>query len=95
MYNIVKSKDEPAFDISDRGYRVKAWYLIEPKGDTLIEVFLNENLLREFLFPAYKIWNIAAHFKDIVDGEIEKNASGYEIAAWNGIGPMPNIKLEE
>lgn len=37
------------------------------------------------MFPAYKVWNIAAHFKDIVDGEIEQSTRGYEAAAWNGI----------
>jgi len=27
----------------------------------------DEKPFREFLFPAYKIWNIAAHIRDIVD----------------------------
>lgn len=70
----------------DRGYTVKASYLKEPrKGDALIEIFKDGQPLRAFLFPAYKIWNIAAHFSDIVDGEVAGNASGYEMAAWNGI----------
>ena len=70
----------------DRGYTVRASYLQPPHaGDALIEIFKDGQPLRCFLFPAYKIWNIAAHFSDIVDGEIEGNASGYERAAWNGI----------
>lgn len=69
----------------DRGYTVKASYLKEPKGDALIEIFKDGAPLRSFLFPAYKVWNIAAHFSDIVDGEIEQSAHGYEMAAWNGI----------
>lgn len=69
----------------DRGYTVKASYLKEPKGDALIEIFKDGEPLRSFLFPAYKIWNIAAHFSDIVDGEIEQSTRGYEMAAWNGI----------
>ena len=70
----------------DRGYTVKASYLKEPNGgDALIEIFKDEKPLRCFLFPAYKIWNIAAHFSDIVDGEIAGDGSGYQKAAWNGI----------
>jgi len=70
----------------DRGYTVKASYLKQPnEGDALVEIFKDGQLLRQFMFPAYKIWNIAAHFRDIVDGEIEKSAKGYQMAAWDGI----------
>lgn len=69
----------------DRGYTVKASYLKEPKGDALVEIFKDGALVRSFLFPSYKVWNIAAHFSDIVDGEIENSARGYEMAAWDGI----------
>lgn len=69
----------------DRGYTVRARYLKHPKGDALIEIFRDGNPLRAFLFPAYKVWNIAAHFTDIVDGEIENSPRGYEMAAWDGI----------
>lgn len=80
-----KEKEEPAFDLTDRGYRVRAFYLTEPKGDALIEIEKDSKNLRRFFFPAYKIWNIAAHFGDIVDGEIEKSTSGYEMAASTGL----------
>lgn len=70
----------------DRGFTVKASYLKPPHaGDALVEIFRDGVKLREFLFPAYKIWNIAVHFSDIVDGELEGSARGYEMAAWNGI----------
>ena len=73
-------------EIPDRGYTAKASYLKPPHdADALIEVFLIGSMIRSFLVPAYKIWNIAAHFGDIVDGEIEKSAAGYEMAAWDGI----------
>lgn len=73
----------------DRGYTIRASYLKEPnKADALIEIFKDGNPVREFLFPAYKIWNLAAHFRDIVDGEIENSDSGYRAAAWTGIGPV-------
>lgn len=75
-----------AFEIpDDRGFTCKAHYLKNPSGDALIEIFRDGNLMREFLFPAYKIWNIAAHFRDIVDGELLNSPHGYEMAAWNGI----------
>ncbi len=85
-----KEKEQPVFSIEDRGYEAKAWYLkntAESKGDALIEISLKGEVIRRFLFPAYKIWNIQAHFSDIVDGELAKSNSGYRLAAWNGIGP--------
>jgi hypothetical protein len=90
--------DSVAFENSskpDRGYHVRASHLKDPhKGDALIKIFKDGKPLRSFLFPAYKVWNIAAHFSDIVDGEIESNASGYEAAASTGIH-TPSIELSD
>lgn len=70
----------------DRGYTIRASYLKEPHAaNALIEIFKDGQLARRFLFPAYKIYNLSAHFGDIVDGEIEQSAKGYEMAAWDGI----------
>jgi hypothetical protein len=97
----IKKKETPEFDINDRDFNVKAWYLEnteESKGDALIEIRYNNELLRQFLFPAYKIWNIAAHFGDIVDGELSKDDKerGYAIAASNGLGGFsPIIDVKE
>lgn len=95
---IVYTADKVAFDSSeapDRGYSVKATYLKPPhNGDVLIEVFRENKMLRRFLFPAYKIWNIAAHFRDIVDGELENNPSGYQMASWDGISGAVFVDLE-
>ena len=86
-------KDKLAFIEKDRGYSVKAWYLKKPNnGDALIIVYKGRNKLREFLFPAYKIYNIAAHFSDIVNSEIEKNIDGYAEAASTGFGGSVAIK---
>lgn len=90
MIDRKKENEKPQFDIDDRGFNVKAWYLEnteESKGDALIEVRYNGELIREFLFPSYKIWNIAAHFGDIVDGELSKDdvSRGYIIAASTGL----------
>ena len=76
----------------DRGYTCRASYLTEPKGEAFIEIFKDGQLVRDFLFPAYKIYNIQAHFEDIVDGEIEKSAHGYEKAAW--VGPNQSMGLQ-
>jgi hypothetical protein len=83
-----KKKDEtPAYNIDDRGFNVKAWYPVEA-GDALIHISHDGKLVREFLYPAYKIWNIAAHFHDIVDGELSKDDKerGYLIAGSDGLG---------
>jgi hypothetical protein len=91
---IVDSVAFENLDKPDRGYAIRASYLAEPNdGDALIEIFKDGQPLREFLFPAYKIWNLAAHFSDIVDGEIEQSASGYEMAAWDGISGAAIIEF--
>ena len=84
------SRSEP-----DRGFTVKAFYLCEPNnGDALIEVYREGEPYRRFLFPAYKIWNIAAHFSDIVDGEIAGDFSGYDLAGWTGFSVIPIAELK-
>ena len=85
-----KSDDKPAYEIEDRGFKVQAWYLedtADSKGDALIVIERDGKPLREFLYPAYKIYNIAAHFGDIVDGELANHDGGYRAASWNGITP--------
>lgn len=69
----------------DRGFTFKISHLKDPhKADALVEIFKDKEEIRWFLFPSYKIYNIAAHFSDIVTGEINKNDSGYKMAAWTG-----------
>lgn len=93
--------DKIAFESKapDRGYTLKASYLKDPNGgDALIEIFKDGKPLRAFLFPAYKIWNIAAHFGGIVDSEIAGDGHGYHMAAWDGISGaiviLPNEEEE-
>lgn len=83
-----------AFEKEDRGFRIRAWY--QDDSDTLVEIEQDGKLLRKFTFPGYKIWNLAAHFSDIVDGELnEHNVSGYRIAASDGLGGSAPIKVIE
>lgn len=79
-------REKVAFDHEHRGYRFVATYLTEPKGEALIEISKGADLVRGFLFPAYKIWNIAAHADDIVDGLEQGNRDGlYEAGS---LGPF-------
>ncbi len=73
----------------DRGYTMRVSYLKPPaSANALVEVMKDKVVVRKFLFPAYKIYNLQAHFGEIVDSEIEKNDNGYRQAAWCGIGPV-------
>lgn len=75
--------------VPDRGYTIRASYLKAPHAaDALIEIMKDGQPVRRFMFPSYKIYNLSAHFRDIVDGEIENSAKGYEMAASNGISGM-------
>jgi hypothetical protein len=79
----IKKGKELIFDLTDRGFNVKAWNLNDISGNALVEITKNGKLHRKFKWPAYKIFNISAHFGDIVDGELEKTndkLSGYKIA---------------
>jgi hypothetical protein len=70
----------------DRGFTIRASSLKEPNTkDALIEVFRNGEKVRQFTWPSYKVWNLAAHFGEIVSGEIEGHLDGYAQAGWDGI----------
>ncbi len=84
--------DKEAFDFDERGYRFQAWYLKEPKADALVKITKDEITIRSFLFPAYKVFNIAAHASDIIDSEIAKDTEGYAMAASTGFGGFVPIK---
>ena len=75
-------RDKIAFDNTVDGYRFVATYLVEPKGDALIEIYRGETLVRSTLWPAYKVWNIAAHALDIA-ADLEQ---GLMIAGATGFG---------
>ena len=78
--------DKVAFEDEKGGYYLKATYLEEPKGEALIEISKGCKIVREFLFPAYKIWNIAAHVDDIIDGLKKESDDGLLIAGSDGLG---------
>ncbi len=85
----VESVAYDSLDKPYRGYAIRASYLKKPNDrDALIEIFKDGAVIRSFKYPAYRIYNIAAHFSEIVDGEIEKHDGGYRAANWNGITPQ-------
>ena len=79
-------EEKVAFEFNDGEYTFKATYLEEPKGDSLIEITKGEELVKEFLFPSYKIWNIAAHSSDIVEGLRKESDAGLRVAGSDGLG---------
>jgi len=62
----------------DRGYTVRASYLKDSQN-ALIEIFKDGKTVREFTYPAYRIYNIAAHFDEIVD-ELEEALPDDEVS---------------
>ena len=75
-----------AYDKNIKEYRFKATYLKEPKGNALIEISKGDTIVKECLFPAYKIYNIIAHAYDIIEGLENKNDNGLYIAGSTGLG---------
>ena len=63
------------FEREDRGYTVRAWYRDAPSGDARVEITRGEEKVKTFDYPAYRVWNIAAHFADIVDDLLDAPAS--------------------
>lgn len=69
-----------------KGFNINCWRLkTDPHKDVFIEILKDGKIHREFLYPAYKQYNLQAHFEDIVEGELRNSTSGYEAASWNGI----------
>ena len=61
-----------AYELKDREFTVAAFYLPDPSQEAYIEIRRNGELYRTFNYPAYRIWNIYAHFSDIVNEILEE-----------------------
>jgi len=73
-----------AFEHSYKNFTIKAFWGDEPDAEIII---LKDNKkFRVFSYPAYKVFNLAAHFEDIVEGELENSDRGYRIAGSTGLG---------
>ena len=79
-------KDKIAFEHDHEGYHFRATHLHEPKGEALVEIEKDGDMVKSFLWPSYKIWNIAAHADDIVAGLEEDSDDGLYAAGSTGLG---------
>jgi len=61
-----KDGETIAYDEHWLGWRAVAFYREGP--DARIVIARGDTLIREFDYPAYRIWNIAAHLPGMVDG---------------------------
>lgn len=50
-----------------RGFSVRGSYL-KGSQQALIEISKDGKVVRSFEYPAYRIWNIPAHFEEYIDG---------------------------
>ncbi len=78
--------EKEAYKTTHKGYVFTAIYLLEPKGQALIKIEKDGVSVKEFLFPAYKIYNIAAHADDIIMGLEQSSDIGLRIAGSDGLG---------
>lgn len=76
-----------AFELPQwKGLKMCATYLLEPDGNALIEITKDGVPLRQFLYPAYKIWNLAAHWVEIAESELAGDDDGYREAGSDLLG---------
>ena len=75
---------EWGFDYEKKGYRFISKEV--GNGDSKITISKNEEVLREFLFPSYKIWNIPAHDEDIIESLNKESDEGLRIAGSDMLG---------
>ena len=54
-----------------RGFVAKAYY-VKGSQNALIEIARDGQPYAEYAYPAYRIWNVSAHFTDMIDNELDK-----------------------
>ncbi len=71
----IMGERKAVFDISLRGYRIRAFYRGEKDQNADIQIDKGEEPFKSFEYPAYRIWNLAAHFDDIVNNLNEQESA--------------------
>jgi len=72
-------------DFVEQGYRFVSKEL--DKGESEVTISDPEgNMVKRFRWPTYKIFNISAHARDIVEGLKEGTSAGLYIAGSTGLG---------
>ncbi len=82
---------EWGFDFEEDGFRFVSKE--KDKGNSEITISREGKILRQFLFPSYKIWNIPAHAKDIIEGLKKDVDCGLRVAGSDGFGGNAYHKL--
>ena len=81
--------EKQAFKVEYKGFTAEAFW---GEGvDARIVITRPDKAIKELSYPAYKIFNIAAHWEDIVEGELVNSDEGWRIAGSDllGGGVMP------
>ncbi len=79
--------DKLAFETTEiKGHRICAWYLKEPKADALVKIMKGDDVVQEFLYAGYKIWNLSAHADEIIESLLAQNDEGLRHAGSDGLG---------
>lgn len=56
-------------------------------GDAHVSIKRGQETLSEFMYPAYKVWNLEAHDIDIIDDLLgENDGSGFAVAGSDLLG---------
>jgi hypothetical protein len=83
-----------AFKEEYKGFVAEAYWGDGP--DARVIVTRDGQPFKEFKYPAYKIFNIQAHWMDIVEGELVNSDAGYRIAGSDMLGgcviPQKEVK---
>jgi hypothetical protein len=73
MCDVKLTNEELAFEESYKNFSVKAYWGDEP--DARIEIFEDGRPYATYAYPAYRIFNIAAHFSDMVEGTLAQRTA--------------------
>ena len=75
-------EEKQAFDVQHKGFKAAGYW--GAGADGRVVVSKDGETIKEFEYPAYKIFNIAAHWHDIIDGELEDHGDSWLLAGWSG-----------
>ena len=84
-------EEKPAFTEEYKGFKIIALWPTD-HGDALVTITREGKLLREFTYPAYKVYNLQAHFTDIVRGKTSQFRRGIRHCRFRCLGRVRDAK---
>lgn len=75
-----------AFKETHRGYSIEMFWGEGENARGIVTRDSDGVVIYRFLYPAYKIFNIQAHWSEIVDGELENSNIGWLHAGSDFLG---------